>query len=52
MTYYQHLRYNQTYKQTEITTLCMSMSVCLFGCLIITQEPLGRLASNFDWGIR
>ena len=26
--------------------------VCLIVCLIITQEPLDRFASNFDWGTR
>jgi len=26
------------------------ISVCLFVCPIITQEPLNRFASNFDWG--
>ena len=25
-------------------------TVSLFGCPIITQEPLDRLALNFDWG--
>ena len=28
------------------------ISVCLFACLIITQEPLDRFASNFDKGTR
>ena len=26
-----------------------SLFVCLFLCLVITQEPLDRFASNFDW---
>ena len=26
--------------------------VSLFGCLIITQKPSDRLASNFHWGTR
>ena len=26
------------------------ISVCLFVFPIITQEPLDRFASNFDWG--
>ena len=25
-------------------------TVSLFGCPIITQKPLDRLALNFDWG--
>ena len=28
-----------------------SISVCLFGWPIITQEPPDRFASNFDWGM-
>ena len=28
----------------------VEISVFLFVCLIITQEPLNRFASNFDWG--
>ena len=28
------------------------ISVCLFVCPIINQEPLDRFASNFDWGTR
>ena len=27
----------------------LSLIVCLFVCPIITQEPLDRLISNFDW---
>ena len=28
----------------------VGFSVCSFVCLIITQDPLERFASNFDWG--
>ena len=28
----------------------VAISVCLFVCPIITQEPSNRFASNFDWG--
>ena len=28
------------------------ISVCLFVCPYIMQEPLDRNASNFDWGPR
>ena len=28
------------------------ISVCLFVCPIITQKPLDRFASSFDWGTR
>ena len=30
----------------------LSLSVCLYVCVIITQEPLDRFASNFDLGTR
>ena len=33
-----------------IYLFCNLCSVCLFVCLIITQEPLDQLASNFVWG--
>ena len=28
------------------------ISICQFVCPIITQEPLDRFVSNFDWGTR
>ena len=31
-----------------VTSLCLLVFVCLFVCLIMTQEPLDWFASNFD----
>ena len=38
------------YKYKVVISVCLS--ACLFVCPIITQEPLNRFASNFDWGNR
>ena len=34
------------------SSLYVSTYICLFVCPIITQEPLARWVSNFDWGTR
>ena len=41
--------YTNTKYEVVISVL---VSVCLFVCQIITQEPLDRFALNFDWGTR
>ena len=38
-----------TKQQIHIYIYKVVISVCLFVCSIITQEPLNRFASNFDW---
>ena len=47
------LSFSQWNKKYPVYIICeIVISVCLFGCSVITQEPVNWLPNNFDLGSR